>query len=87
MVHPYLRRREGKEPVVFSKPDSETVLDKTLGVPLFRNGRCGSRSGAPASRLAKPTSFAAPWPERPLERLLIALLNSAWIGAVISVSP
>jgi error-prone DNA polymerase len=35
MVHPYLRRREGREPVVFPKPELEQVLGKTLGVPLF----------------------------------------------------
>ncbi|WP_152047598.1 error-prone DNA polymerase [Aureimonas psammosilenae] len=36
MVHPYLRRREGKEDVVFPKPELERVLGKTLGVPLFQ---------------------------------------------------
>ncbi|MBL8666540.1 MAG: error-prone DNA polymerase, partial [Rhodospirillales bacterium] len=36
MVHPYLRRREGKEPVVYPKPEFEKVLGKTLGVPLFQ---------------------------------------------------
>ena len=36
MVHPYLRRREGKEPVTFPKPELEKVLGKTLGVPLFQ---------------------------------------------------
>jgi error-prone DNA polymerase len=36
MVHPYLRRREGKEPVAFPKPELEKVLGKTLGVPLFQ---------------------------------------------------
>jgi error-prone DNA polymerase len=36
MVHPYLRRREGKEAVVFPKPELEKVLGKTLGVPLFQ---------------------------------------------------
>ena len=36
MVHPYLRRREGLEPVVYPKPDLEQVLGKTLGVPLFQ---------------------------------------------------
>jgi len=36
MVHPYLRRREGKEPVEFPKPELEAVLGKTLGVPLFQ---------------------------------------------------
>jgi error-prone DNA polymerase len=36
MVHPYLRRREGKEGVVYPKPELERVLGKTLGVPLFQ---------------------------------------------------
>ena len=36
MVHPYLRRREGLEPVHYPKPELEKVLGKTLGVPLFQ---------------------------------------------------
>jgi len=36
MVHPYLRRRAGKEPVVYPHPSLEPVLKKTLGVPLFQ---------------------------------------------------
>lgn len=36
MVHPYLRRREGSEPIEFPKPELEKVLGKTLGVPLFQ---------------------------------------------------
>jgi error-prone DNA polymerase len=36
MVHPYLRRREGKEAVIYPKPELEKVLGKTLGVPLFQ---------------------------------------------------
>jgi error-prone DNA polymerase len=36
MVHPYLRRREGIEPVHYPKPELEKVLGKTLGVPLFQ---------------------------------------------------
>jgi len=36
MVHPYLRRRERKEPVHYPKPELERVLGKTLGVPLFQ---------------------------------------------------
>jgi error-prone DNA polymerase len=44
MVHPYLRRRSGKEDVVFPSPapecgepdELERVLGKTLGVPLFQ---------------------------------------------------
>ena len=36
MVHPYLRRRNGEEPVVYPHPSLEPVLGKTLGVPLFQ---------------------------------------------------
>ncbi|MEQ8770449.1 MAG: error-prone DNA polymerase [Phycisphaerales bacterium] len=36
MVHPYLRRRNGEEPVTFPSPDVEDVLGRTLGVPLFQ---------------------------------------------------
>ena len=36
MVHPYLRRREGKEVVEFPHPKLERVLKKTLGVPIFQ---------------------------------------------------
>jgi len=36
MVHPYLRRRAGEEPVVYPHPCLEPVLKKTLGVPLFQ---------------------------------------------------
>ncbi|QWK81513.1 error-prone DNA polymerase [Ochrobactrum sp. BTU1] len=36
MVHPYLKRREGKEEIVYPRPELEAVLGKTLGVPLFQ---------------------------------------------------
>jgi error-prone DNA polymerase len=36
MVHPYLRRREGKEPIDYPSPELRAVLGKTLGVPLFQ---------------------------------------------------
>ncbi|MFO0442507.1 MAG: error-prone DNA polymerase, partial [bacterium] len=36
MVHPYLNRRNGKEPVDCIHPDFEPVLARTLGVPLFQ---------------------------------------------------
>ncbi|MFZ0559687.1 MAG: error-prone DNA polymerase [Methylovirgula sp.] len=36
MVHPYLRRRQGLEPVDYPSKELEAVLGKTLGVPLFQ---------------------------------------------------
>ncbi|MGH7896285.1 MAG: OB-fold nucleic acid binding domain-containing protein, partial [Candidatus Binatia bacterium] len=36
MVHPYLRRRAGREPVTYAHPALEPILARTLGVPLFQ---------------------------------------------------
>jgi error-prone DNA polymerase len=36
MVHPYLRRRRGEEPVTYLDPRLEPLLGRTLGVPLFQ---------------------------------------------------
>ncbi|MET0403720.1 MAG: error-prone DNA polymerase [Cystobacter sp.] len=36
MVHPYLRRRDGREPVEYPSEDVRRILGKTLGVPLFQ---------------------------------------------------
>jgi error-prone DNA polymerase len=36
MVHPYLRRRAGTEPVTYPHACLEAVLKKTLGIPLFQ---------------------------------------------------
>lgn len=36
MVHPYLRRRSGDEPVTYAHPALRRVLERTLGVPLFQ---------------------------------------------------
>jgi error-prone DNA polymerase len=36
MMHPYMRRRQGKEDVVYPHPSLEPVLKRTLGVPLFQ---------------------------------------------------
>ncbi len=36
MVHPYLRRRDGKEPVSYPSEAVRHVLERTLGVPIFQ---------------------------------------------------
>jgi error-prone DNA polymerase len=36
MVHPYLARRAGQEPVSYPHPSLEPILARTLGVPLFQ---------------------------------------------------
>ncbi len=36
MVHPFLKRRQGREPVTYPHPSLEPILARTLGVPLFQ---------------------------------------------------
>jgi error-prone DNA polymerase len=36
MVHPYLRRHNGEEPVTYPHPKLEPILKRTLGIPLFQ---------------------------------------------------
>ena len=36
MVHPYLRRRQGKEPVTYPSKALEEALGRTLGIPVFQ---------------------------------------------------
>lgn len=35
-VHPYIRRRNGEEPVTYDHPCLKNALEKTLGIPLFQ---------------------------------------------------
>ncbi|AXV16594.1 error-prone DNA polymerase [Neorhizobium sp. SOG26] len=59
MVHPYLRRREGKEKVEYPTPELKAVLGKTLGVPLFQESAmkvamvCAGFTGGEADQLRK----------------------------------
>ncbi|HYV56850.1 MAG TPA: error-prone DNA polymerase, partial [Candidatus Nitrosopolaris sp.] len=36
MVNPYLKRRAGREPIRYTHPTLEPILERTLGVPLFQ---------------------------------------------------
>lgn len=56
-VHPYLRRRNGEEPVRYPHPSTEAILNKTLGVPIFQEQLmemariCAGFNGSQADRL------------------------------------
>jgi error-prone DNA polymerase len=56
-VHPYLRRRNGEEPVRYPHPLTEPILKKTLGVPIFQEQLmemarvCAGFDGSQADRL------------------------------------
>ena len=36
MVHPYINRRLGREPIRYAHPSLEPILKRTLGIPLFQ---------------------------------------------------
>ncbi|MDM8356087.1 error-prone DNA polymerase [Pandoraea communis] len=36
MVHPYLRRKQGKEDVIYPREEIKEALERTLGVPIFQ---------------------------------------------------
>ena len=63
MVHPYLNRRAGREPVTYFDPRLEPILERTLGVPLFQEQMLkiamimADFSGAEAEELRRALSF------------------------------
>ena len=63
MVHPYLARRAGREPLTYFDPRLEPVLSRTLGVPLFQEQMLkiamimANFSGNEAEELRRALSF------------------------------
>jgi error-prone DNA polymerase len=79
MVHPYLRRRQGIEKVVYPKPspehgepdELEKVLGKTLGVPLFQEQ---------AMKIAIVAAKFEPWEADKLRRAMATFRRVGTIG-------
>jgi error-prone DNA polymerase len=63
LVHPYLARRNGEEPISYIHPDLQPVLERTLGVPLFQEQMLriamimADFDGAEAEELRRAISF------------------------------
>lgn len=63
MVHPYLKRRQGRAEVSYPHPSLEPVLKRTLGVPLFQEQLlkmamiCAGFSGGEAEELRRAFGF------------------------------
>ncbi len=63
IVHPYLRRRRGLEPITYAHPSLKPVLERTLGVPLFQEQGmrvaviAGSFTPSEADQLRRVMSF------------------------------
>src|SRR5438046_1317092 len=77
MVHPYLNRRAGKEPVTYFDPRLEPVLGRTPGVPLFQEQMLkiamimADFSGNEAEELRRALSFHRS--EERMERVSVKL--------------
>jgi len=67
MMHPYMRRRQGKEAVSYPHPSLEPVLERTLGVPLFQEQllriamTVADFSGAEADELRRAVGMRRSW--------------------------
>ncbi len=67
MMHPYMRRRQGKEEVTYPHPSLEPVLKRTLGVPLFQEQllriamTVADFSGAEADELRRAVGMRRSW--------------------------
>ena len=61
MVHPYLRRRQKKEPVTYPGDGVKAALERTLGVPISRSRSCNWQYRLPVLPLAKQINYGAPW--------------------------
>jgi error-prone DNA polymerase len=67
MMHPYMRRRQKKEPVTYPHPSLEPVLKRTLGVPLFQEQllriamTVANFTGAEAEELRRAVGMRRSW--------------------------
>jgi error-prone DNA polymerase len=82
MVHPYLNRRAGREPVVPLHPSLEPVLARTLGVPLFQEQLlrmamvAAGFTGGQAEELRRAMGFKRS--EKRMKQIEIAAARRAW---------
>ncbi len=77
MMHPYMRRRQGKEEVTYPVLSLKPVLERTLGVPLFQEQLLrmamivGKFTGTEAEELRKAVGMRRSW--KRMEELMVKL--------------
>jgi error-prone DNA polymerase len=88
MMHPYMRRRQKREPVTYPHPSLEPVLKRTLGVPLFQEQllriamTVADFSGAEAEELRRAVGMRRSWERmKSLELKLRAGMTAKGIDA------
>ena len=89
MMHPYMRRRQKKEAVTYPHPSLESVLKRTLGVPLFQEQllriamTVANFTGAEADELRRAVGMRRSWERmKNLEGKLRAGMAANGIDAV-----
>ena len=90
MMHPYMRRRQGKEEVSYPHPSLEPVLKRTLGVPLFQEQllrmamTVANFSGAEAEELRRAVGMRRSWERmKNLEAKLRVGMTANGIGMTV----
>jgi error-prone DNA polymerase len=77
MMHPYMRRRQGKEEITYPLDELKPVLKRTLGVPLFQEQLLriamvvGNFTGTEAEELRKAVGMRRSW--KRMEELMVKL--------------
>ena len=77
MMHPYMRRRQGKEEITYPVASLKPVLERTLGVPLFQEQLLrmamivGNFTGTEAEELRKAVGMRRSW--KRMEELMVKL--------------
>ena len=98
MVHPYLRRRSGEEPVEYPSPcpphdplELKNILGRTLGVPIFQEQAMKIAIDAAKFSPAEANESAMRWrhsaPGAPSARWKTRWSDAWWHGATIRNSP
>jgi error-prone DNA polymerase len=76
MMNPYMKRRQGREPVRYAHPSLEPILKRTLGVPLFQEQLLRiAMTACQLYRAARLRTYAGPWVTSDREKRMLEIEN------------
>lgn len=90
MVHPFLKRKAGKEPISYPHPSLEPILKRTLGVPLFQEQLlkiamvAAGFTGGEAEELRRALGFKRP--QGAMEKIEVRLRQGLKDNGIIGTS-
>lgn len=95
MIHPFLRRRDGLEPVTYADPSLVPILERTLGIPIFQEQvmrvamAVGDFSPGEADELRRHMGAwqikgdLGPWIERLVERMRFKGISEEFVQQLV----